>query len=259
MSKFIMENTTPSSPSAVPALVVTAVVALAITGAAIWQVSGGGAGRIPRFGSQSADSALVMPEKGTPDLNFRPLSPWQSLRVPVAVRLDPPAGTENGAFTHNAQPFWAKNEKSGANHTGDDLYGIGGNNTNLGDPVFAIGDGLVVFAGTSTPGWGNVVIIAHKDAEGKPLQSVYGHLDKVEVKTDALVARGTKIGTIGTADGQYPAHLHLELRAGDVVDPGSGYAKKQGDLLDPADTIGKRRKALNEAISVSPLAKALVP
>ncbi|WAC20204.1 M23 family metallopeptidase [Luteolibacter sp. SL250] len=259
MSTFIMENTTPSSPSAVPALIVTTVVALGITGAAIWQAGGGGTGQIPRFGKQSADSPLVMPEKGAPDLAFRPLSPWQTLTVPTAVRLDPPAGTENGAFTHNAQPFWAKNEKRGANHTGDDLHGIGGNNTNLGDPVFAIGDGLVVFAGASTAGWGNVVIIAHKDAEGKPLQSVYGHLDKVEVKTDALVARGTKLGTIGTADGQYPAHLHLELRAGDVVDAGSGYAKKQGDLLNPAETIGKRRKALNEAISASPLAKALVP
>jgi len=259
MSSFIMENTTPSSPSSAPTLILTTVVALAITGAAIWQVSGGGAGRIPRFGDQSADSPLVMPEKGAPDLNFRPLSPWQSLSVPVATRLDPPAGTENGAFTHNAQPFWTKNEKRGANHTGDDLHGIGGNNTNLGDPVFAIGDGLVVFAGTSTPAWGNVVIIAHKDAEGKPLQSVYGHLDKVEVKNDALVARGTKIGTIGTADGQYPAHLHLELRAGDVVDAGGGYAKQQGDLLNPAETVGKRRKALLEAISPSPLEKVLTP
>ncbi|RYD35256.1 MAG: M23 family metallopeptidase [Verrucomicrobiaceae bacterium] len=259
VNTFIMENTTPPPTRAAPVFVTTAVVALAITGAAIWQVSGGAAGRIPQFGRQAADSPLVMPEKGTPDLSFRPLSPWQSLSVPVAIRLDPPTGTENGALSHNAQPFWAKNEKRGGNHTGDDLNGIGGNNTDLGDPVFAIGDGLVVFAGASTPGWGNVVIIAHKDAEGNPLQSMYAHLDKVEVPKDALVARGTKIGTIGTADGQYPAHLHFELRAGDVVDTGGGYAKQQGDLLNPAETIGKRRKALNEAISPSPLAKALVP
>jgi murein DD-endopeptidase MepM/ murein hydrolase activator NlpD len=259
MSISSMENPNPSTPSTVLPFIVTAVVAMAITGTAIWKATDGGSGPIPKFGNQSADTALVMPEKGVPDLNFRPLSPWQSLTIPTAIRLDPPAGTENGGLVHNTQPFWAKNDKQGTNHSGDDLHGIGGNNTNLGDPVFAIGDGLVVFAGTANPALGNVVIIAHKNAEGKPIQSLYGHLDKIDVKTDTLIARGTKIGTIGTADGLYPAHLHLELRAGEVVEAGGGYAKRQGDLLNPADTIGKNRKALNEAISPSPLAKALIP
>jgi len=237
----------------------TALIACAITGAAIWQVSGGSGGRLAKFGSQSADSALVMPEKGVPDLRFHPLSAWQAANIPTATRLDPPTGTENSAFSYNAQPFWAKNEKRGGQHTGDDFNGIGGKNTDLGDPVFAIGDGLVVFAGQSTPGWGNVVIIAHKDAEGKPLQSMYAHLDKVEVTKDALVPRGAKIGTIGTADGQYPAHLHFELRTADVPDTGGGYAKHQGDLLNPSEVIGKHRRVPLEAISPSPLGKALVP
>lgn len=248
-----MENLSTSSPF--KAFGITALLALVITGIAIWRVSD--TGKIPKFGQQSPDSALVLPEKGEPDLRFRPLSPWQASAVPVAARLDPATGTENGAFSYNAQPFWSKNDQQEDRHAGDDLNGIGGKNTDLGDPVFAIGDGLVVFAGQAESKWGNVVIIAHKDGEGKPLQTMYAHLDKVEVERDALVPRGAKIGTIGTADGQHPAHLHLELRAGDVVDTGSGYAKQQGDLLNPSETIGKRRRVPLEAISPSPLGKLL--
>lgn len=237
----------------------TAAIALSIVAIAIWRETGGIPAAVPQFGNQTPNSALVMPPKGEPDLRFQSFSPWHALAIPTAVRLDWPTGTENGGLAYNAQPFWAMNEKRGGHHTGDDFNGIGGSNTDLGDPVFSIGDGLVVFAGESTPGWGNVVMVAHRNPEGKTLLSMYAHLDKVEVTNSSLIARGTKLGTIGTADGRYPAHLHFELRSGTVVETGGGYAKHQGDLLNPSEIITQHRGASLEGISPSPLAKALVP
>ncbi len=247
-----MEKPRSLSPAAV--FGITALLALAITGAAIWQTSGGGGARIAKFGGQDADSPLVMPEKGAPDLRFHELAAWQAVQVPKAVRFDFPTGTENGGLAYNAQKYWDLNEKRGAHHTGDDLNGIGGMNTDLGDPVFAVADGLVVFAGESTPGWGNVVLIAHTGPDGKPLQSMYAHLDKIEAKIGALVPRGGKIGTVGTANGYYPAHLHFEMRSGDGVDLGGGYANQPLNSLNPSETLGKLRNSALDALSPSPLA-----
>lgn len=247
-----MEKSRSASPSAV--FGITAILAITITGAAIWKTSGGAEARIAKFGGQDADTTLVMPENGEPDMRFHERPVWESAQVPVAVRFDFPAGTENGGLVYNAQKFWAMNEKRGGHHTGDDLNGIGGMNTDLGDPVFAVADGLVVFAGESTPGWGNVVVVAHTGPDGKPLQSLYAHLDKIEVARGGLIARGGKVGTVGTANGYYPAHLHFEMRSGDGVDLGGGYANQPMDLLNPAETIGKLRNSKPDGLSPSPLA-----
>lgn len=228
-----------------------------MVGFAIWKTSGGMDAQVERFGNQAPESALMLPADGKADPRFDFLSAWQAAQVPKAVRFDLPMGSEHGALAYNAQKYWEMNEKRGGHHTGDDLNGIGGMNTDLGDPVFAVADGLVVFAGEPTPEWGNVIVVAHKTADGKPLHSMYAHLDRIDVAKGSLVGRGTRIGTVGTANGYYSAHLHFEMRAADGADIGGGYAAQPLDRLDPTATVQSLRNAAPDALSPSALASTL--
>jgi len=203
--------------------------------------------RIRFAGAQAAD-ALPMPAGGSPDMRFRLLSPWDTASTPIARRFDPPLG----ALIYNAQPFWEMNVRRGGHHTGDDLNGIGGMNTDLGDPVFAVADGLVVYAGDPSPGWGNIVILAHRRPNGDLVQSMYAHLDGIDVSPGERVARGQTIGRVGTAHGSYPAHLHFEMRTGDGVDVGAGYGGDPLNRLDPAKALFEWRGAAAEDFSRSP-------
>jgi murein DD-endopeptidase MepM/ murein hydrolase activator NlpD len=203
-----------------------------------------------------ADTPLAMPRNGEPDHRFHFLPAWQTAQIPRALRFDPPLGSDHAGLVYNAQKFWEMNDKRGGHHTGDDLNGIGGMNTDLGDPVFCTADGLVIYAGEPSPGWGKLVVIAHSAADGRPLHSMYAHLNRIAVTPGALVPRGGKIGSVGTANGYYPAHLHFEMRASDGVDIGAGYAMQPLNRLDPAATIAALRNAAADELSPSPLARA---
>lgn len=186
---------------------------------------------------------LAIPKQGEPDHRFHFLSAWETAQIPRSQRFDPPMGTEHGGLVYNAQRFWEMNAKRGGHHTGDDLNGIGGMNTDLGDPVFSTADGLVIYVGEPSAGWGKLVVVAHWTADGRPLHAMYAHLDRVDCRVGNLIARGEQLGSVGTANGNYPAHLHFEMRSSDGVDIGAGYSMYPLNRLDPSGTI----KALRDA------------
>lgn len=152
------------------------------------------------------------------DPAFSVLSPIELVQAPTADHFTSPVGSHHGALTYNAQPFLTNR------HLGDDLNGIGGWDSDLGDPVYAVADGLVISAGWPADGWGNVIILLHELANGEVIQTFYGHLDSMHVPVGRQVRRGEQIGTIGTANGNYLAHLHFELRRTPSLDVGVGYA-----------------------------------
>jgi murein DD-endopeptidase MepM/ murein hydrolase activator NlpD len=219
-----------------------------------------GCGKFPDFASigfQNTDQPLAMPEKGEIDDRFQFPSVWQVAQIPESPRFDPPMGTENGGMVYNAQKFRDMNEKRGGPHSGDDLNGIGGMDTDLGDPVYSPADGLVLFAGEPSPGWGKTLVIAHKTSDGRTLHSMMAHLNRIDVPRGALVPRGGKIGTVGTSNGFYPAHLHFEMRASHEVDIGAGYGTAVLNRLDPMATVASLRNSKPDALSPSPLTLAL--
>ena len=127
----------------------------------------------------------------------------------IADGFDYPVGSPNGEGYYRVRSFEANG------HLGDDWNGNGGGDSDLGDPVHAIGDGLVVMSKDHRAGWGNVVIVRHAYADGDKVRyvdSLYAHLDERRVKEGDLVKRREVVGTIGNNRGMYVAHLHFEIR-----------------------------------------------
>ncbi|MBL9179305.1 MAG: M23 family metallopeptidase [Verrucomicrobiaceae bacterium] len=182
------------------------------------------------------------------DPAFVRLTPLETATLPLAARFDMPLGSEHGALTYNARGFRIER------HLGDDLNGIGGGNSDLGDPVCAAGAGRVIYAGVPGVDWGNMILIAHRlpdgDELGPVVQTVYAHLASMNVRTGQDVRRGEVIGTVGTAKSAPLAHLHFEVRTGPYVNPGQGYADTALNRVSPEKFIQARRGA--EAISLNP-------
>ncbi len=176
-------------------------------------------------------------QKFDPRFNFH--SPWERASIPRTEQFEAAMGNETWGYTYNAQPFNELNSKRGGNHSGDDINGIGGQNSDLADPVFATANGLVVYVGNPSPGWGNCIILAHRTPDGKIIQSMYAHLLSTHVAYMQQIPRGYVIGTVGQADVGYLAHLHLEMRESDGISPFlSGYPSlSQHDRLNPTEVI----------------------
>ncbi|MEZ4300801.1 MAG: M23 family metallopeptidase [Polyangiaceae bacterium] len=95
-------------------------------------------------------------------------------------------------------------------HPGLDMnFGSGADD--LGKPVTAVANGVVVGSGYSPNGWGNVMTIEHTLSTGVHFVSLYGHLKDRFFDKGASVTRGQQIGTVGKPPGGSP-HLHFEIR-----------------------------------------------
>lgn len=149
-------------------------------------------------------------------------------RVPVAAGFGWPLGNARGAFVYDAQRFGS------GGHLGADLNGIGGWDSDRGDPVFAAGDGLVVRAGNAGGKWGGLVILAHRLEDGVLMQTLYGHLDRIDVSVGQILSRGEPLGSVGDGGGAWLPHLHFEVRRGIWLDPGTGYGADVEGREDPA-------------------------
>lgn len=122
--------------------------------------------------------------------------PDQQNKITVVMPAGAPSISQQFLFT-----------TSGAKHLGIDVIG------KVGDPVIAVANGRVTGSFTE-PAYGNRVEITHgPDASGRQSLTVYKHLDRRLVAKGDVVARGQRIGTLGTTGmlgGGIP-HLHFEL------------------------------------------------
>ncbi len=94
-------------------------------------------------------------------------------------------------------------------HSGVD-YGIP-----VGTPVLATHSGLVTFAGWSTIGYGNLVIL-----QNGAFSTYYAHLSAFNVLEGQRVGAGSVIAWSGNTGNSTGPHIHYEVRINDVpVDP----------------------------------------
>ena len=79
-------------------------------------------------------------------------------------------------------------ERWGKVHKGMDMA------ADVGEPVYAIADAEVIYAGDGLRGYGNVVILRHD----KKTSSLYAHNSELKVKQGDHVKQGTLIALLGT-------------------------------------------------------------
>lgn len=158
-------------------------------------------------------------------------------KTPVNIAVPLPAGAAGQTFLpiRNAKPnatvfldaayragypdkFGNVTEKGclGYWHTGVDMNGPGACSADQGDPLHAVRDGVVVFAGTGSGSWGWIVVL-EVNVNGKTYWIRYGHVQHtgktgatVKVKRGDVVKARQVIGFIGKGAWRC-AHLHLDV------------------------------------------------
>lgn len=88
-------------------------------------------------------------------------------------------------------------------HTGIDLR------AKVGDEVKVTSDGVIEYAGFhKRSGYGNLIIVTHNFG----FKTLYGHLDKIKVKTGDIVKQGDLIALSGNSGLSSGPHLHYEVK-----------------------------------------------
>lgn len=118
-----------------------------------------------------------------------------SNRVAVVAPLRSAVRTSNFGYRRDPMTGNAKW------HSGIDLAAP------TGTPIVATGDGVVSSAGWRG-GYGIAVVLEH----GNGIQTLYGHMSRLNVQAGERVQAGQVIGTVGSTGRSTGPHLHYELR-----------------------------------------------
>ena len=123
--------------------------------------------------------------------------------------------SSNGRVTCRFGPRKPPAAGASSMHKGVDISAPG---PGLGE-ILSAGDGTVVKCGPAS-GFGNWVVIEHKDGSGKLVATtVYGHMSQIYVTVGQKVAAGQKIAKEGNAGIGSAAHLHFEIHKGSWGNP----------------------------------------
>lgn len=107
-----------------------------------------------------------------------------------------------GTFVWPADQHWVSGNNYAPWHPALDIA------AHLGDPIYASDNGVVVYAGWNTWGYGNLVVIDH----GNGWQTWYAHNSSLYVSCGQNVFQGSTIAAAGSTGRSTGPHLHFETR-----------------------------------------------
>jgi lipoprotein NlpD len=157
------------------------------------------------------------PVAGAPKVDTRPLDakpPVVASSAPASAPAAPSASAGAAADEETLAWGWPVSQPVSAafdeqRNKGLDFAG------KAGDPVLAVADGRVVYAGSGLRGYGNLVIIKHNNT----YLTAYAHNRAMLVEQDQVVRKGQRIAEMGSTESD-TVKLHFEVRKlGKPVDP----------------------------------------
>jgi murein DD-endopeptidase MepM/ murein hydrolase activator NlpD len=113
-----------------------------------------------------------------------------------------PSAFSTGHFIWPTDQHWVSGNPYASWHQGVDLR------ANLGDNIYAADNGTVLYAGWTSVGYGNLVVVDHNNG----WQTWYGHLSEIDVLCGENVWQGEIIGLAGSTGHSTGPHLHFETR-----------------------------------------------
>lgn len=129
----------------------------------------------------------------------------QRARLAQTPTIWPTVGFITSGYGWRIDPFTGKQTL----HKGIDIA------TNLGNPVVATADGVIVETKNDRIG-GKTILISH----GAGISTLFYHLDKILVRPGQKVKRGDIIGLVGKTGKALGPHLHYEIHInGKAVNP----------------------------------------
>ncbi len=174
-------------------------------------------GQVLRVVPPGVDASAVMakPIASAPKVEARPLY----AKPPVAVASAPAASaspTPAAAAAEEDGLAWGWPVTQPVSAGFDDQRNKGLDFAGKpGDPVLAVADGRVVYAGSGLRGYGNLVIIKHNNT----YLTAYAHNRAMLVEQDQVVRKGQRIAEMGSTESD-TVKLHFEVRKlGKPVDP----------------------------------------
>lgn len=121
-------------------------------------------------------------------------------RVPAIYPLNKHNSRMCSGFGNRFHPIY----KALRQHTGVDIAAP------TGTPIYATGDGKVTIAARSPIGYTGYGVVIRVD-HGFGYESLYAHLDRLNVRPGQKVTRGDIIGYVGNTGVSSGAHLHYEV------------------------------------------------
>ncbi|MDD5252152.1 MAG: M23 family metallopeptidase [Patescibacteria group bacterium] len=141
-----------------------------------------------------------------------PAAPKPKVTNPAAVVRDdgsiPPPAADRVGSGSLLWPVGCRriSQYYGRSHTGLDIA------CPIRTPIYAADDGVIIYSGWNSGGYGNMVLIDH----GNGMFTRYGHATKLLVSVGDRVSRGDVIALEGSTGRSTGPHLHFEVMRGSV-------------------------------------------